>query len=58
MKMIRQKNIDSQVFALRWTMTRVTDCIYFIPTKCTILKVLAQHVSDVTAPIIRSTTVV
>jgi hypothetical protein len=32
--------------------------IYFIPTECTILKVLAQHVADVTAPIIRSTTVV
>jgi hypothetical protein len=32
--------------------------VYFIPTESTILKVLAQHVSTVTASIIRSTTVV
>jgi hypothetical protein len=30
--------------------------VYFITTECTIVKVLAQHVSNVTASIIRSTT--
>jgi uncharacterized protein with PQ loop repeat len=32
--------------------------VYFIPAECTIFKVLAQHVSNVTASIIRSATIV